>query len=131
MNVEDVKLLKDMTDSLEPVRNVSPNIHRLYNTCQVFSHVAEVLVRAKDQQLRSGRTAGIGTYDQQTDSLLFPGFTGHGGFDPHALPDIFMQGNTVHASGSNFDDMSAYFGNWVGSNQPVMDLFNMDFGQNM
>lgn len=42
------------------------------------------------------------------------------------LPEIFASGGEVDLD-LDMGEMSMFFGNWLGSNQPVLDLLNMDF----
>ncbi|KAK6540167.1 hypothetical protein TWF694_008988 [Orbilia ellipsospora] len=133
----DVKLLQDFLDSLEPIADVSKDSKRLYEVAKVFCRVAKALVESHHQ-----RAAGValGTYSHQSNTLFLPQDhnimnLGEGRTDGvnmyGQLPDIFMQ-DFEGEEGTSFSEgdveaMSTFFGNWMGSSGPIVDMLNLDF----
>ncbi|KAK6331906.1 hypothetical protein TWF718_002444 [Orbilia javanica] len=121
----DVKLLHDFHDSIEPIAHVTRDSARLFEVTKVFCRVAKALV---DSQTHNP----LGTYSHQSNTLLLP--QDHNivniseGRGTEQLPDIFMQ--DFEGGGwteGDVEAMSTFFGNWMGSSGPIVDMLNLDF----
>ncbi|EWC43426.1 hypothetical protein DRE_07612 [Drechslerella stenobrocha 248] len=135
----DVRLLHDFLDSIGPLSDVSKDCKRLVEVTKVFCRVAKALV---DGQHHQHAALALGTYSHQSNTLLLPqdhnianlgtncegrseGLGGGSG----QLPDIFMQDiEGVNGwSEGDVEAMSTFFGNWMGSSGPIVDMLNLDF----
>ncbi|RVD87319.1 uncharacterized protein DFL_001561 [Arthrobotrys flagrans] len=121
----DVKLLHDFLDSIEPIAHVSKDSARLFEVTKVFCRVAKALVDSRNHN-------PLGTYSHQSNTLLLP--QDHNivniseGRGAEQLPDIFMQ--DFEGGGwteGDVEAMSTFFGNWMGSSGPIVDMLNLDF----
>ncbi|KAF3925242.1 hypothetical protein ABW20_dc0105123 [Dactylellina cionopaga] len=131
----DVKLLHDFLDSIEPISDVSKDSKRLFEVTKVFCRVAKALVEHQHHN-------PLGTYSHQSNTLLLPqdhniitlnagGEARNEGVNMYGqLPDIFMQdfqGDEGGWSEGDVEAMSTFFGNWMGSSGPIVDMLNLDF----
>ena len=91
----------------------------------MFCRVAKALV---DSRIHNP----LGTYSHQSNTLLLP--QDHNimniseGRGVEQLPDIFMQ--DFEGGGwteGDVEAMSTFFGNWMGSSGPIVDMLNLDF----
>ncbi|KAK6506199.1 hypothetical protein TWF506_011118 [Arthrobotrys conoides] len=121
----DVKLLHDFLDSIEPIAHVTKDSARLFEVTKVFCRVAKALVDSRNHN-------PLGTYSHQSNTLLLP--QDHNivniaeGRGAEQLPDIFMQ--DFEGGGwteGDVEAMSTFFGNWMGSSGPIVDMLNLDF----
>ncbi|KAK6346168.1 hypothetical protein TWF730_010499 [Orbilia blumenaviensis] len=123
----DVKLLHDFLESIEPIAHVSKDSTRLFEVTKVFCRVAKALVDSRHHN-------HLGRYSHQSNTLLLP--QDHNivniteGRGAEQLPDIFMQDFEGEAGGwseGDMEAMSTFFGNWMGSSGPIVDMLNLDF----
>ncbi|KAF3129888.1 hypothetical protein TWF594_010651 [Orbilia oligospora] len=121
----DVKLLHDFLDSIETIAHVTKDSARLFEVTKVFCRVAKALVDSQNHN-------PLGTYSHQSNTLLLP--QDHNivniaeGRGVEQLPDIFMQ--DFEGGGwteGDVEAMSTFFGNWMGSSGPIVDMLNLDF----
>ncbi|KAK6352925.1 hypothetical protein TWF696_004920 [Orbilia brochopaga] len=144
-SASDVKLLHDFLDSIEPISGVSKDCRRLCEVTKVFCRVAKALVEGQQQHLHA--PLALGTYSHTSNTLLLPqsqdmaglgggvegrydgGGGGGGAGVGGQLPDIFMQDidGVSGWSEESVEAMSTFFGNWMGSSGPIVDMLNLDF----
>ncbi len=115
----DILLLERVLQTLEAVKHVSKSGERLYQICKVFLQVALVFMASVQAPLDS--------FDEEDNSFSFPHPTG-GLFD-------FQQGGEINTNSMNDDlaeeqaelyGMSTILGTWLGDDQSVKEIFNMD-----
>jgi len=127
---EDVKLLEETEESLEPLKNLNQQSEQVYGLCKIFCRLARAFVERN--------STFVGTYNSQEDTVVMPQSDLHGrdlsfmAAPPMQFPSQ-MTGSEFHMpsfDGSEMDDMSMFLGNWLGGREPVANLWAMDFAEN-
>ncbi len=127
---EDVKLLEETEESLEPLKNLNQQSEQVYGLCKIFCKLAKAFVERN--------STFVGTYNSQEDMVVMPQSDMHGrdlGFmaAPSIQSSSHLAGPEFHMptfDGSEMDDMSMFLGNWLGGREPVANLWAMDFTDN-
>ncbi|KAK5088597.1 hypothetical protein LTR05_002817 [Lithohypha guttulata] len=133
-NREDVRLLEETEISLEPLKNLNQQSEQVYCLCKIFCKLAKAFVER--------RSTFVGSYNPQQDMVVIPQqdlqeFHHNLPTGTQSMP-ITQAVNWAEApdpqvpnfDGSEMDGMSMFLGNWFG-NQPVSNLWNMDFTENL
>jgi len=127
---EDVKLLEETEESLEPLKNLNQQSEQVYGLCKMFCKLAKAFVERQ--------STFVGTYNSQEDMVVMPQSDMHGR-DPNSMaaPHMQFSSQTTYPDfhmpsfdGSEMDDMSMFLGNWLGAREPVANLWAMDFTDN-
>ena len=128
---EDVRLLEETAESLEPLKELNEQSQQLYNLSKIFCKLARAFV--------DRNSTFVGIYHPQEDMVVMPqsemnnrdfGFLGGPSMQfpsQNTGPDFHMPS----FDGSEMDEMSMYFGNWLGGKEPVANLWAMDFSDNI
>lgn len=129
---EDVILLQQVEESLEPVKTLSPQADQVFGLTRIFCKLAKAFVESSNKTF-------VGTYNLQEDTVVMPQTDAYGlnqSFLPASaagLQDPHQSMNHDFVPGfdaSEMESMSMFLGNWLGGNQPVANLWNMDFSEN-
>lgn len=133
---EDVKLLEEVEESLEPLKNLNhQNYDQVYGLCKAFCKLARAFVEQ--------HSTFVGSYNPQEDMVVMPQqdfrnfdsniITNHQAtsFTNTANWPASQDLQTANFESTDMNDMSMFLGNWFGGNQPVSNLWNMDFTENI
>lgn len=130
---DDVKLLEETEESLEPLKHLNQQSEQVYGLSKIFCKLAKAYVEQN--------STFPGVYNSQEDMVVMPQM-GMQGRDQnymavmqHGLPfQSQMTGPEFQApafDGTEMDGMSMFLGNWLGGHQPVANLWNIDFTENV
>lgn len=129
---EDVKLLEETEESLEPIKHLNQQSEQVYGLCKIFCKLAKAYVEQN--------STFPGVYNMQEDTVVMPPMDVQGRDQNYMA--VMQQGMPFHAQmtgpefqapafdGSEMDGMSMFLGNWLGGHQPVANLWNIDFTEN-
>lgn len=144
-STDDVKLLEETEESLEPLKHLNQQSEQVYGLCKIFCKLAKAYVER--------HSTFPGVYNSQEDMVVMPQRDMQGRGDQNYM-GMMQQGmsmpfhaqmgaggtgtgtgnNEFQASafdGSEMDGMSMFLGNWLGGHQPVANLWNIDFTENV
>lgn len=136
-STDDVKLLEETEESLEPLKHLNQQSEQVYGLCKIFCKLAKAYVE------RNSTFPGV--YNSQEDMVVMPQRDMQGRGDQNYMA-VMQQGMSMpfQASqmggsefqapafdGSEMDGMSMFLGNWLGGHQPVANLWNIDFTENV
>lgn len=129
---EDVALLQRIEESLEAVKTLSPQAEQVSSLSKVFSKLTKAFVERNNKSF-------VGTYNSQEDMVVMPQtdtFNLNHNYLPPPAEIQYPYHGTSHDFVPGFDasemeGMSMFLGNWLGGNQPVANLWNMDFSENI
>ncbi|KAK5941231.1 hypothetical protein PMZ80_006508 [Knufia obscura] len=127
---EDVKLLEETQESLEPLKNLNQQSEQVYGLCKIFCKLAKAFVERN--------STFIGSYDSQEDMVVMPQSDMHGrDLNFMTAPSMQFSSQMMGPESqlpsfdvSGMDDMSMFLGNWLGGREPVANLWAMDFTDN-
>lgn len=132
-STDDVKLLEETEESLEPLKHLNQQSGQVYSLCKIFAKLAKAYVEQ--------HSTFPGTYNSQEDMVVMPHTDMQGreqnymALMPHGVafqpPMAVPEFQAPAFDGSEMDGMSMFLGNWLGGQQPVANLWNMDFTENM
>lgn len=132
---DDVRLLEEIHESLEPLKKINQQSEQIYNLSKTFSKLARAFVERN--------STFVGTYNSQDDVIVMPQQSDQSQFHGVSMPPPSMQFETNGAhfnmadlqahefDGTEVDAMSMFLGNFIGGNQPVGNLWAMDFADNV
>lgn len=120
-SLEDVELLRQVLFTLEAGRNISAATSKLYEVCKVFLRFATAFV--------SSRQNCFGSYNQDEDSFTFPLMGGETTGQFYNAASDFRTENVLESMNGNLVPMSAFLGSYLGENQALNGLWNLDFAQ--
>jgi hypothetical protein len=120
-SLEDVELLRQVLRTLEAGRNISVATNRLYEVCKVFLRFATAFVRSRQDC--------FGSYNQEDDSFTFPVMEGGAAGQFYDVASGFESGDILESMNGNLVPMSAFLGSYLGENQSLNRLWNLDFAQ--
>lgn len=135
-STDDVKLLEETEESLEPLKHLNQQSEQVYGLCKIFCKLAKAYVE------RNSTFPGV--YNSQEDMVVMPQTDIQGRGDQNYMA-VMQQGMNMpfHSQmagqefqapafdGLEMDGMSMFLGNWLGGNQPVANLWNIDFTENV
>lgn len=135
-STDDVKLLEETEESLEPLKHLNQQSEQVYGLCKIFCKLAKAYVE------RNSTFPGV--YNSQEDMVVMPQTDMQGRGDQNYMA-VMQQGMNMpfHSQmagqefqapafdGLEMDGMSMFLGNWLGGNQPVANLWNIDFTENV
>ena len=131
---DDVRLLEEVQESLESLQGLNHQSEQVYSLSKTFSKLAKAFV---DQH-----STFVGTYNVQEDMIVMPQQDPQGQFSNTMLappPPAMQYANNgaqfpefqaPNFDGTEMDAMSMFFGSFIGGNQPVGNLWAMDFTDN-
>lgn len=131
---DDVRVLEEVQESLEPLQNFNQQSEQVYNLSKTFSKLAKAFVEQD--------STFVGTYNSKDDIIFMPQQTNQNQFHNAMMapPPIQFEKNGSHFNipelqppnfdGTEMDAMSMFLGNFIGGNQPVGNLWAMDFTDN-
>lgn len=148
-STDDVKLLEETEESLEPLKHLNQQSEQVYGLCKIFCKLAKAYVERHE--------TFPGVYNSQEDMVVMPqqrDMMGRGGDQNYmavmqqgmsSMPFQSQMGMTGQGQGqgqefqtpsaafdaSEMDGMSMFLGNWLGGHQPVANLWNIDFTENV
>lgn len=135
-STDDVKLLEETEESLEPLKHLNQQSEQVYGLCKIFCKLAKAYVE------RNSTFPGV--YNSQEDTVVMPQTDMQGRGDQNYMA-VMQQGMSMPFNsqmagpefqaptfdGSEMDGMSMFLGNWLGGHQPVANLWNIDFTENL
>jgi len=128
---EDVALLQQTEESLKPLKGITQQSEQVCGLSRIFCKLAKAFVERNKPF--------IGSYNPQEDTVVMPqleSFDQNQSFLPLPTGMQYPHQNINHDLIPDFDasgteGMSMFLGNWLGGNQPVANLWNMDFSETM
>lgn len=130
---DDVKLLEETEESLEPLKKLNRQSEQMYGLCKNFHKLAKHFVEQ--------HSTFVGTYNPQQDMVVFPQKNMEGNpANVQSMPSMqYANGQwgggpevqIPSSDGPEIDGMSMFLGNWLGTNQPVSNLWMHDFAENV
>ncbi|KAF2136053.1 uncharacterized protein K452DRAFT_148698 [Aplosporella prunicola CBS 121167] len=110
---DDITLLRETVNALNQLKEVNSGVRRLFDVCKAFLNTAEVISRSQKKV--------DGVHRQDDGSLVLSPFSG----EAIATGDLAWPGGMADFDMSGMD-ISAFLGNWLGTNRPVTDMLNLD-----
>jgi len=120
-SMEDVELLDQVLQTLEAGRSISTATNKLYEVCKVFLRFATAFVRSRQNC--------FGLYNQEEDSFTFPIMGSETSSHFYSVASEFGTENVLESMNGDLVPMSAFLGNYLGENQALNGLWNLDFAQ--